>query len=39
LGDPSGGLSLIVGIYPPTPPEAVDALCEAFRKFRTYWWD
>lgn len=39
LGDPSGGLNLIVGIYPPTPPEAVDALCEAFRKFRTYWWD
>ena len=39
LGDPSGGLELICGIYPPTPPENVDALCEALRKFRTYWWD
>ncbi len=39
LGDPSGGLQLIAGIYPPTPPENVDALCEAFEKFRTFWWD
>jgi len=39
LGDPRGGLEFIVGIYPPTPPENVDALCEAFGKFRTYWWD
>lgn len=39
LGDPRGGLELVCGIYPPTPPENVDALCEAFRKFRTYWWN
>ena len=39
LGDPAGGLMLKVGIYPPTPPQNVDALCEAFDKFATYWWD
>jgi uroporphyrinogen-III decarboxylase len=27
------------GIYPPTPPENVDALCSALEEFRTYWWD
>ena len=37
LGDPAGGLELIVGIYPPTPPENVDAVCEAFEAFRSYW--
>ena len=39
LGDPSGGLQLVAGIYPPTPPENVDALCEALEKFRTFWWE
>jgi uroporphyrinogen decarboxylase len=39
LGDPRGGLEFIAGIYPPTPPENVDALCEALEKFRTYWWN
>lgn len=39
LGDLSGGLEFIAGIYPPTPPENVDALCEALEKYRTYWWD
>lgn len=39
LGSPQGGLEFIVGIYPPTPPENVDALCEALEKFRTYWWE
>lgn len=39
LGSPQGGLDLICGIYPPTPPENVDALCEAFEKYRTYWFD
>lgn len=39
LGSPRGGLEFIVGIYPPTPPENVDALCEALRKFRRYWWE
>lgn len=39
LGQPSGGLEFIAGIYPPTPPENVDALCEALEKYRTYWWD
>ena len=38
LGSPQGGLELIAGIYPPTPPENVDALCEAMEEFRTYWW-
>ncbi len=39
LGSPEGGLSMIVGVYPPTSPENVDALISAFEEFRTYWWD
>jgi uroporphyrinogen decarboxylase len=39
LGDPSGGLEFIAGIYPPTPPENVDALCEALEDYMTYWWE
>ena len=38
LGSPQGGLTMIVGIYPPTPPENVDALLDAFEEFRTFWW-
>ena len=37
LGSPEGGLMMIVGVYPPTPPENVDALCAALRKYREYW--
>ncbi len=39
LGSPEGGLELICGIYPPTAPANVDALCSAMEEFRTYWWD
>ncbi len=39
LGSPKGGLELIAGIYPPTPPENVDALACAFEEFQTYWFD
>lgn len=39
LGSPAGGLSMIAGIYPPTPPENVDALCCALEEFRTFWSD
>lgn len=39
LGSPQGGLELICGIYPPTPPENVDAVCRAMADYRTYWWD
>jgi len=39
LGSPSGGLMFIAGIYPPTPPENVDALCDALEEFRTFWAD
>ncbi|MCX7804284.1 MAG: hypothetical protein N3A38_03745 [Planctomycetota bacterium] len=39
LGSPAGGLSFIAGIYPPTTPANVDALCRAFEEFRTFWWD
>jgi len=38
LGSPAGGLTFVCGIYPPTPPENVDALCSALEEFRTYWW-
>jgi len=37
LGSPAGGLEMIVGIYPPTPPRNVDALFSALEEFRTYW--
>ena len=39
LGSPKGGLIMGAGIYPPTPPENIDALCAALRKYKTYWWD
>ena len=39
LGSPQGGLELICGIYPPTPPENVDAVCTAMEEFRTWWFD
>jgi len=39
LGSKNGGLMMVAGIYPPTPPENVDALCAALRKYRTYWRD
>ena len=39
LGSPQGGLMFICGIYPPTPPENVDAVCCAFEKFRSFWWE
>ncbi|HOZ47917.1 MAG TPA: uroporphyrinogen decarboxylase family protein [Candidatus Hydrogenedentes bacterium] len=39
LGAPEGGLELICGIYPPTPPENVDAVASAFEEFQTYWFD
>ena len=39
LGAPEGGLSLICGIYPPTPPENVDAVCCAMERLRTWWFD
>ena len=38
LGSPNGGLTMIAGIYPPTPPENVDALCAVLRKYQRYWW-
>ena len=37
LGSKEGGLMMIAGIYPPTPPENVEALCKALRKYREYW--
>ncbi len=38
LGDPAGGLEFICGIYPPTPPANLHALCLALEEFRAYWW-
>lgn len=39
LGSPQGGLMLVCGIYPPAPPENVDAVCSAIEEFRTYWFE
>jgi len=37
LGCPAGGLEMVVGIYPPTPLENVDALLSAMEEYRTWW--
>lgn len=37
LGSPQGGLEMVCGIYPPTPPENVDAVCSALEEYQTYW--
>jgi len=37
LGSPAGGLMLVCGLYPPTPPENVDALATAIEKYRDMW--
>lgn len=37
LGSKEGGLTMTVGVYPPTPPENVHALLAAFEEFRTWW--
>ena len=39
LGSAKGGLEFIAGIYPPTPPENVDALACAFEEYQTWWFD
>jgi hypothetical protein len=39
LGSPEGGLELLAGIYPPTPPRSVEAIASAMEEFRTYWAD
>jgi len=39
LGSPAGGLELHIGVYPPTPPENIDAVLCAMEEFRTYWTD
>lgn len=39
LGSARGGLMMTAGIYPPTTPDTVDALCAALRKYRCYWWE
>jgi len=38
LGSQKGGLELNCGLYPPTPPENVEAVVSAMEDFRTYWW-
>jgi len=30
---------LTCGIYKPTPPENLEAVCAAMEEFRTYWFD
>lgn len=37
LGSKEGGLMMTVGIYPPTDPDRMDALCQAIQKNREYW--
>ncbi|MGC9320152.1 MAG: uroporphyrinogen decarboxylase family protein [Armatimonadota bacterium] len=39
LGSPNGGLMMTIGIYPPTPPENIDAVLSAMRKYQRFWWD
>jgi hypothetical protein len=37
LGSPKGGLSMIWGVYPPTPLESIEAVARAMDKYATYW--
>jgi len=37
LGSKAGGLTMVCGVYPPTPMENLDALCTAVEKYREYW--
>lgn len=37
LGSAQGGLELIVGIYPPTPIDNLEALVGAFEEYQEYW--
>lgn len=37
LGSPKGGLSMVCGVYPPTPLANVEALCSALEEYRTWW--
>lgn len=39
LGSAAGGLQFVAGIYPPTPPRNVEALCKSLIKYRRYWWE
>jgi len=39
LGSERGGLMLTCGIYPPTPPENVEAVIAAMDKYERYWWE
>lgn len=39
LGSVSGGLELSCGIYPPTPPSNVEALCKSLLRYQRYWWE
>ncbi len=39
LGSPRGGLMMTCGIYPPTPPENIDAVLRAMAKFERFWWE
>jgi len=37
LGSPKGGLSMIWGVYPPTPIESIEAVAKAMDKYAEYW--
>ncbi len=39
LGSPQGGLMITCGVYPPTPPQNIDAVLTAMEKYQRYWWD
>lgn len=39
LGSAQGGLTMVVGFYPPTPAENVDAVISALERYQRYWWD
>ena len=39
LGSKEGGLEFTYGCYLPTTPDRLSYVCEALKKYRTYWWD
>ena len=39
LGSPQGGLTMVIGIYPPTPPENVAAVLTALERYQRFYWE
>ncbi|MHB1483703.1 MAG: uroporphyrinogen decarboxylase/cobalamine-independent methonine synthase family protein, partial [Saccharofermentanales bacterium] len=39
LGSKEGGLEIVYGVYYPSDPDRLAYVCEALKKYQTYWYD